>query len=159
MEPVFLNVYDIVFTASSVTSNLGLGVYHSGVAVYNTEYTFFGHEDNTTGVFEMSPNDDTQLGHQFKFRESILLGYTALSRNQIEDVLRKLELDFPGNSYHLTNRNCNHFSNEFSNIICKENIPLWVNRSAYFGSWIYWGIKPFKSIFQSCQSNPPSLTH
>ena len=38
-EPVILNVYDM-FGTNDYTSNVGLGVFHSGLEVYGREYAY-----------------------------------------------------------------------------------------------------------------------
>ena len=38
-EPVILNVYDMFWT-NDYTSNVGVGVYHSGLEVYGREYAY-----------------------------------------------------------------------------------------------------------------------
>ena len=44
--------------------------------------------------------------------------------------------EFRGIDYHLMNRNCNNFSSKFSKTICGEDIPPWVNRLAYFTTFV-----------------------
>ncbi|XP_017110790.1 deubiquitinase DESI2 [Drosophila elegans] len=130
-EPVVLNVYDL-FHINAYTMTLGLGFFHSGVQIYGREYAFGGHEFPMTGIFEIEPrNGQAELGEQFRFRESILLGYTHFSRRDVERIVDQLGVQFPGDSYHLTSRNCNHFSNSLVHIVCGRKIPGWVNRLAH----------------------------
>jgi hypothetical protein len=67
------------------------------------------------------------------FRESILLGVTSYSYREIFSVLDNLKSKFPGNSYHLIRKNCNTFTNCFSEAILHKPIPSWVNRMANAG--------------------------
>ena len=44
-----------------------------------------------------------------------------------------MKRDWPGNSYHLTARNCNHFSEAMCKILGVSSFPGWVNRAAKVG--------------------------
>lgn len=50
------------------------------------------------------------------FRESILLGYTSFTKDEVEQAVSHLGRDFKGISYHLMNKNCNHFASELSQV-------------------------------------------
>jgi hypothetical protein len=92
------------------TTSIGLGVFHSGVEVYGTEYAFGGHPFPFSGIFEIPPGDAASLGEQFKFKESILMGYTSLTEENVHGLIQSMGAEFTGNKYHLVNKNCNHFS-------------------------------------------------
>ncbi|XP_020803424.1 desumoylating isopeptidase 2 [Drosophila serrata] len=131
-EPVLLNVYDLC-NLNDYTIAVGLGVFHSGIQVYGTEYGFGGHDlPATTGIFEMEPcNYKGELRDSFRFRQSILLGYTRLSRVEVQRIVDRLgRRQFSGRAYHLVSHNCNHFSIKLADILCGRPIPGWVNRLA-----------------------------
>ena len=48
--------------------NIGLGVYHTGVEVYNREYCYGGHQFGGSGIFEMTPRDTANLGPNYAFK-------------------------------------------------------------------------------------------
>ncbi|XP_071449731.1 deubiquitinase DESI2 isoform X2 [Hetaerina americana] len=134
-EPVILNVYDM-YWINEYTTSLGLGVFHSGVEIYGTEYAYGGHPYPFPGIFEIAPRDAEDLGDQFRFRQSIHVGYTDFTEDEVKRIVAELGKDFRGDRYHLMNKNCNHFSGSFTQILCGEDIPSWVNRLAYFSSCV-----------------------
>ncbi|EDX18393.1 deubiquitinase DESI2 [Drosophila simulans] len=130
-EPVVLNIYDLS-TSNDYTFPLGVGVFHSGVQMYGREYAFLAINLSISGIFEIHPrNGQEELGEHFRFRKSILLGYTDFTCAEVKRVIYLLGLEFRGTSYHLTSRNCNHFSNCLARLVCGRKIPRWVNRLAY----------------------------
>lgn len=134
-EPVILNVYDM-YWLNDWTNNIGIGVYHSGVEVHNTEYAYGGHPFSFSGIFEISPRQHDELGEQFRFRQSILLGYTEFIDDDVRRLVEEVGNQFRGDKYHLMNNNCNHFSSALTQILCGQEIPSWVNRLAQFSSCV-----------------------
>ncbi|XP_063216128.1 deubiquitinase DESI2 isoform X1 [Bacillus rossius redtenbacheri] len=112
-EPVILNVYDM-YWINEYTTSLGLGVFHSGVEVYGTEYAYGGHPFPFSGIFEISPRDAEELGEQFQFRQSVHVGHTDFTEDDVKRIVAELGKDFRGDRYHLMNKNCNHFSGSFT---------------------------------------------
>jgi len=134
-EPVILNVYDMLWT-NDYTRNMGFGVYHSGLEVYGREYMYRGHPYPYSGVFDIAPRQAGELREQFRFKESVLIGFTNLQPTDVDKVLDELGKEFRGDYYHLRHRNCNHFTGALSRILTDSDIPSWVNHLAYlFSTW------------------------
>eukprot|EP00794_Sanderia_malayensis_P020077 gene20077-22047_t len=131
--PVLLHVYDM-YWLNDYTSSIGLGVYHTGIEVHGKEHAFGGHPFPFTGIFDMEPKDISELGEGFKFKETLAIGFTDLSHDDVEQILDNLGRKFKGPAYHLVKNNCNHFTSEFAKILCSKEIPKWVNRLAVIGA-------------------------
>jgi len=134
-EPVILNVYDMFWT-NDYTSNVGVGVYHSGLEIYGREYAYGGHPFPFSGVFDIRPRDARELGEQFKFKQSLHMGNTDFTEQEVERITEELGKEYRGDRYHLMSRNCNHFSGAFSQILTGRDIPAWVNRLAYMSTCV-----------------------
>jgi len=134
-ESVYVNVYDM-YTMNSYTSAIGIGIYHCGVEVYGVEYGYGGHPFPFSGIFEMIPKDSEELGETFRYKESIEIGQTDFTKQEIEQIVILLGREYRGIDYHLMNKNCNSFSSRFCKTICGEDIPSWVNRLAYLTTFV-----------------------
>lgn len=126
---VRLNVYDM-YWLNDYASTIGFGIFHSGVEVYGTEYAYGGHQFPFSGVFTNQPQDAEELGENFKFRESIYIGETNLSKKAVEKLVKSLGDDFRGDRYHLITKNCNHFTADLARELTGIEVPGWVNRLA-----------------------------
>lgn len=127
--PVYLNVYDLA-SINGYAYWFGLGVYHSGVQVYDVEYAFGAHEYSTTGIFEGEPKHFVG----FTFRKSIFIGWTEMTRGDVRKMMQKLAEKYRGDAYNLISQNCNHFCNEACVKLTGNQIPSWINRLARIGN-------------------------
>jgi len=148
-EHAFLNVYDTTDSKQQQFSSFGFGVYHSGLQVYGTEYTFAGGPDagSGTGVQAQTPKY-MPPGAPWKFRETIDLGSIKVDRSKFDSILRDLQSEFLANTYDLMARNCNHFTETFATKLGFTNYPSWVNRAAKFGN-------SFRGMTGAPDSNAP----
>mmetsp|Transcript_22774 Transcript_22774/g.38483 ORF Transcript_22774/g.38483 Transcript_22774/m.38483 type:complete len:188 (+) Transcript_22774:149-712(+) len=121
---VRLNIYDL--HSCNVWAS-GIGAYHSGVEVSGSEYSF-----SETGIFKCSPRSAPEPA---QFNRSIVLGVHRGSANDVSRILREMRDEFPPGCYNLLTKNCNVFSDAFSQRIVGAEIPRWVNRLAHLGGW------------------------
>jgi energy-coupling factor transporter ATP-binding protein EcfA2 len=131
--PVTLHVYDLnAGHINAITGTLGLGgVYHAGVEVFGVEWTFgSGHPDG--GVYPNPPRQSTKGN----LVQSLPLGPTALTCEEVTQELTRLAVEWPASKYHLTRSNCVHFCEAFVGVLKCRAIPTWVNRLAKTGSMI-----------------------
>lgn len=130
---VTVNVYDMLWL-NVYTNSFGLGVYHTGVVVYGTEYCYGGHPLSYSGIFAMVPQDTETLGPNYSHRATIEMGYTDFTEADVALILEDMGPQYRGDQYHLLHRNCNHFSNEFVQVLCGASLPKWINRLASVGA-------------------------
>lgn len=91
-------------------------MFHSGVEAFGTEFAYGGHPFPFTGVFEITPRDHDELGEQFQFRQSIQIGCTDFTYEEVRRIVEELGNQFRGDRYHLMNNNCNHFSGSLTQV-------------------------------------------
>ncbi|XP_026379955.1 uncharacterized protein LOC113274786 [Papaver somniferum] len=139
---VKLHIYDVTNSGSAKTNNtivqinkifkdgIGLGgIFHSAIQVYGDEEWSFGYCEQGTGVFSCPPSKNPM----YTYRECIVLGTTTASIYKVNQILRELSREWPGESYDLLSKNCNHFCDEFCERLDVPKIPAWVNRFANAG--------------------------
>eukprot|EP01130_Rhizamoeba_saxonica_P015203 TRINITY_DN677_c0_g1_i2.p1 TRINITY_DN677_c0_g1~~TRINITY_DN677_c0_g1_i2.p1 ORF type:complete len:205 (-),score=33.30 TRINITY_DN677_c0_g1_i2:318-932(-) len=129
---VRLNLYDLVENNWNDTLyNIGLGIHHSGIEIDGREITFGRHEGDTSGIFATPPGATGLVR-----RESRVLGTVVISPNRLRTILDQMGNNWTGTSYHPIHRNCNHFCNALCSQLLNEELPSYINRLAYMGSFI-----------------------
>ncbi|CAJ2666511.1 unnamed protein product [Trifolium pratense] len=98
-------------------------------SIYGDDEWSFGYCEQGTGVFSC-PSGQNPM---YTFRESIVLGKTDFSIFKVNQIIRELSREWPGNSYDLLAKNCNHFCDEFCERLAVPKLPGWVNRFANAG--------------------------
>ncbi|KAG8390338.1 hypothetical protein BUALT_Bualt01G0073200 [Buddleja alternifolia] len=133
MTEVILHVYDVTNSGNDKTNNtimqinkifkdgIGFGgIFHSAVQVYGDEEWSFGFCEQGTGVFSC-PSTKNPM---YTFRESIKLGETSFSIFKVNQILRELSREWPGHSYDLLSKNCNHFCDQFCERLGVPKLPV-----------------------------------
>ncbi|XP_042429336.1 deSI-like protein At4g17486 [Zingiber officinale] len=142
MTEVVLHVYDVTNSGSEKTNNtilqinrifkdrIGLGgIFHSAIQVYGDEEWSFGFCEQGSGVFSCPPGRNPM----YTYRERIVLGETDCSIFKVNQILRELSRTWPGQSYDLLSKNCNHFCDTFCEKLGAPKLPGWINRFANAG--------------------------
>jgi hypothetical protein len=86
---------------------------------------------SSSGIFSHEP----KAAPGAVFRESINMGVYKGTSKDLETIIQSLKPHFQGDSYHLLNKNCNSFANEFCTRVVGKGIPGYVNRMANIGSY------------------------
>ena len=148
---IYLNVYNLQSQDGSSTINqaLGFGVFHSGVELWGTEYTFGGAPSSNPvynqmcGIFPMKPRSALPPNQFHKQHELGSLPADVTPKDAY-NVLLKMSSQWTAGDYHLLEKNCNHFSEAF--VTCLSNtfltprgleameFPRYVNRAARTGT-------------------------
>lgn len=94
---VCINVYGLS-KVNMLIDNAGLGVYHTGVQVYDHEWAFGGHPYSISGIFTMVKPRDlkslTNIDGLYDFKQCIRIGHTTLSYRNILLLVSNLVLLF-----------------------------------------------------------------
>lgn len=109
---VWLNIYDITFYNDFLLPILGIGVFHSSLEVYGTEFGF-GRAASGPGLFAIEPQ--SYPGHVY--RESICLGETKLSESEVWGLHLRHNRIWRGDFYRILDCNCNDYSYEFGRLL------------------------------------------
>eukprot|EP00484_Ammonia_sp_Unknown_P031005 CAMPEP_0197028794 /NCGR_PEP_ID=MMETSP1384-20130603/8400_1 /TAXON_ID=29189 /ORGANISM="Ammonia sp." /LENGTH=368 /DNA_ID=CAMNT_0042457851 /DNA_START=14 /DNA_END=1120 /DNA_ORIENTATION=+ len=130
--PVILHVYQ---PGPDEQSPIGM-VYHSGVEVYGSEYFYGGGGGGGTGIMVQKPKSQPRGSTWVYYQSHVISKHINKSREEVREIVSALRQEWKARDYHLTNRNCNHFSDAFVKELCGENvsIPSWVNRLARMGN-------------------------
>ncbi|PNW86134.1 hypothetical protein CHLRE_02g074600v5 [Chlamydomonas reinhardtii] len=134
---VLLNVYDVTNTANentnsfiqrlnSITRELSIGgVFHGAIEVDDVEWSF-GYCESGTGVYCCRARQNTM----YNFRETLELGVTEKSKQEIKEIVARLKRAWAGTSYDLLQRNCCHFCEQLCAELGVPPPPAWLNRFA-----------------------------
>jgi len=134
---VTLHLYDFLTSGegqalNGVLRQLGTGAFHCGVEVYGKEWSFRGRSSpGGSGVFWIHPKSASK-----SYRESVQMGKTSMSEEDVQRLLRMLMKQWPSNNYDILKRNCCHFSDQFCQRLGVGNIPTWITNLANTGKSI-----------------------
>ena len=115
------------------SSPMHAGVFHAGVVIYGNELAYGGHEYEASGVFATKPRDPPLMpnGKPLQFRESIYIGESDLTEDEVSALIQRMGAEYRGRAYHLLEKNCNHFADDLAMMLVGQRIPGWINRLAH----------------------------
>jgi hypothetical protein len=124
-SPVTLNVYhlnDGWEQSNKISTNIfGIGgAFHAGVEVHGLEWTFGCEEGISCGL---PRSQEVHVYH-----ESILLGETPLSAQEVQQVIQEMRQSWIKQDYEMLENNCCNFAEALSQELVGEPIPAWVAR-------------------------------
>eukprot|EP00931_Biecheleriopsis_adriatica_P077242 TRINITY_DN50846_c0_g1_i1.p1 TRINITY_DN50846_c0_g1~~TRINITY_DN50846_c0_g1_i1.p1 ORF type:complete len:565 (+),score=100.96 TRINITY_DN50846_c0_g1_i1:29-1696(+) len=133
-SPVTLHIYDLGSKLSGVNvlaKAIGTGAFHAGVEIYGREWSYGG-TDGGTGVFHNPPRGCTA----HSYRESIAMGFTSMTKQEVDKLILELAKEWQGPSYDLLRHNCCHFSDALCIRLGVGPVPSWVTSLAGVGAML-----------------------
>lgn len=129
------------FFHSKIMTPTGFGTYHTSIDVNGFNYTFAAAAGiiKTKATDPTSPSSISSCPDGCTFTTSIILGPSP-SASTVQKLLQNLLKTFTPISYHLLNRNCNHFTETFSTSLIPSSAfplpsyPRYINRAAKTGT-------------------------
>lgn len=71
----------------------------------SSEYAYGSHPYSYTGVYDMNPRRAEEItGQSVQFRESIPLGHTHLSKQEVRELVSSIGKEYSGSSYSILRR-------------------------------------------------------
>lgn len=129
---VWLHIYDLGSVSGRLNEmwlrNVNLGAFHCGVEVLGDEWSFQGFQDawdnpNLSGIVRNKPQEHSA----YIYKESIFMGRVQLSEDCIDRIIDSAMDEWAANSYHIVNRNCVTFAEEFvTTLRVPHHFPEWV---------------------------------
>jgi len=122
MGDVWLHIYHCDpytgFLNQAILKQKEIGIYHAGIEVFGEEWSFGFFEDtwDDPSISGLTPCTPKSMAG-YEYQESVNLGPTPLSEDETDLILRKLYIEWPASSYHLTHRNCLVFAEDFARIL------------------------------------------
>ena len=128
---ISINVYNLdLKKMNNCFGMFGIGLYHTGVVIDNTEYAFGMSEDENEhdGIYSIEPGT---FNDNWKCNLPVRKIY--LNNFEIDCILSKFRHEYYANEYDLIYNNCNHFTKQFCKELCNYKLPRWINRAARVG--------------------------
>jgi len=139
---VYLHIYDVssegvVAQVNEVFRGIGTGAFHAGVEVLGQEWSYGQAPRGESGIIVCKPRRNPC----HRFRESLHMGQTTLSDEQVRDLLKQLHGEWLGADYDLLSRNCCHFSSTFCSRLGVGSAPDWLTNLAGAGAVVRSGVR------------------
>ncbi|EER15596.1 conserved hypothetical protein, partial [Perkinsus marinus ATCC 50983] len=99
------------------------GAFHTGVEVYGMEYVFQYYANELSGISAQIPRTDSA----YVYRTTIDMGWTNYSNDEVHRIIyEEMRPQWIHNTYHITKRNCVHFSSALCRRLGVKDVPDWV---------------------------------
>eukprot|EP00435_Cladocopium_sp_Y103_P006603 s691_g2.t1 len=133
MSFVYLNVYDLFNWQVGLLNNVawslwGAGAFHVGLQIYGNEYAFGGRDKGIdgSGITHCKP----RCCPKHSFRESLCLGVTSLTKQEVDELLHEVAPDWSIQAYETLGPNCVTFCRQMCKRLAVQGVPDWVDSMA-----------------------------
>lgn len=133
MSFVYLNVYDLFNWQVGLLNNVawslwGAGAFHVGLQIYGYEYAFGGRDRGIdgSGITHCKP----RCCPKHSFRESLCLGVTSLTKQEVDELLHEVAPDWSIQAYETLGPNCVTFCRQMCKRLAVQGVPDWVDSMA-----------------------------
>eukprot|EP00440_Ansanella_granifera_P042698 gb/GFBE01046294.1/.p1 GENE.gb/GFBE01046294.1/~~gb/GFBE01046294.1/.p1 ORF type:complete len:199 (+),score=40.10 gb/GFBE01046294.1/:1-597(+) len=131
---LWLHVYDLDATTANLNDwglkSASLGLFHCGVEVLGQEYFFGWGETELSGIRTNRPRQHAV----HSYRESIFMGKSPFSEEEIDRVVEETWSSWPELDYHPIRKNCTFFAEAFlKQLGASEPFPAWAHGAAEYG--------------------------
>ena len=143
-EVVYLNIYNVT-NINGCLEYLGFGLYHTSVGMYDLEFSYGGHDMETSGIVVVDKGNSAGL----VLKESLPIGFTYYSGDEIDEVIDTFGEFWHGKDYDPFSKNCNTFTENLIRHVCEKEIfyvPSYVNRFTKLGSVFRMWFKPLQEL-------------
>ena len=143
-EVVYLNIYNVT-PMNSCLEVLGFGLYHTSVCLYDLEFSYGGHDMESSGIVVVDKGNSAGL----ELKESLPVGLTYYSGDEIDEIVEEFGEFWHGKDYDPFSKNCNNFTEQMIRHICEREefyVPSYVNRFTKLGSVLRMWFKPLQEL-------------
>ena len=114
----------------------GFGTYHTSLDVGGFNYSFAATSGitKTKAIDPTSPQALSSCPPGVSYTQSLILSSSSPSPSSLSKILNSLSKTFTPTSYHLLNRNCNHFTEALTLSLNLPSYPPYLNRCARTGT-------------------------
>ena len=95
---------------------LGFGLYHTSVGMYGLEFSYGGHNEDSSGIVVVDQGNSAGL----QLREALPIGMTYYSGFEIDEIVDNFGEFWLGKDYDPFAKNCNNFTEALIRFVCEK---------------------------------------
>jgi deubiquitinase DESI2 len=107
---VYIKIYNVVSGVNKALEVMGFGLYHSSINLFDLEFSYGGHDKESSGIVIVEEGNSAGL----ELKEKLAIGDTYFTSDEIDDIIDGLGEFWHGCDYDPFARNCNNFTELFA---------------------------------------------
>ena len=100
-----MNIYNVT-PINGRLEVIGFGLYHTSVGLYDLEFSYGGHDEESSGIVVVDKGNTAGL----VLKETLAVGLTYYSGDEIDDIIDTFGDFWHGKDYDPFMKNCNFFT-------------------------------------------------